>query len=87
MPSNFKPEIINIYLQKRHMKKYESENAFADVYGEYRELLELNTEWLPILKDEWEKIMSTLCQHHLMNPHLIFWRISKLTLPRLLPLI
>jgi len=29
---------------------YESENAFADTYGEHREKLELKPEWLPILK-------------------------------------
>lgn len=31
---------------------YESENAFADVYGHHREKLELKPEWLPILKDD-----------------------------------
>jgi sialic acid synthase len=33
-------------------KSYESENAFSDVYGLHREKLELNKEWLPILKDD-----------------------------------
>jgi len=33
-------------------KPYESENAFSDVYGLHREKLELNKEWLPILKDD-----------------------------------
>lgn len=31
---------------------YESENAFADVYGLHREKLELKPEWLPILKED-----------------------------------
>tara|TARA_B100000123_G_scaffold237671_1_gene189547 strand:- start:398 stop:1435 length:1038 start_codon:yes stop_codon:yes gene_type:complete len=44
-----------LFAKEAYEKKYESENAFADVYGEHRELLELNTEWLPILKDECKK--------------------------------
>lgn len=31
---------------------YESENAFAETYGEHREKLELKPEWLPILKED-----------------------------------
>jgi len=31
---------------------YNSENAFADKYGQHREKLELKPEWLPILKDD-----------------------------------
>ena len=34
---------------------YESENAFAETYGEHREKLELKPEWLPILKADCEK--------------------------------
>ncbi len=34
---------------------YQSENAFADVYGHHREKLELKPEWLPILKDDCAK--------------------------------
>ncbi len=36
-------------------RSYDSENAFADVYGLHREKLELKPEWLPILKEECEK--------------------------------
>jgi len=42
---------------------YNSENAFAEVYGLHREKLELNPEWLPILKKDCEnrnvKFIST----------------------------
>ena len=42
---------------------YDSENAFAETYGAHREKLELNPEWLPILKADCEahgvKFMST----------------------------
>jgi sialic acid synthase len=31
---------------------YDSENAFAETYGAHREKLELNPEWLPILKED-----------------------------------
>lgn len=31
---------------------YNSENAFADIYGQHREKLELKPEWLPILKED-----------------------------------
>jgi N-acetylneuraminate synthase/sialic acid synthase len=31
---------------------YQSENAFADIYGQHREKLELKPEWLPILKED-----------------------------------
>jgi len=31
---------------------YHSENAFADIYGQHREKLELKPEWLPILKED-----------------------------------
>jgi sialic acid synthase len=44
-------------------KEYHSENAFANIYGLHREKLELNPEWLPILKkdcdDHGVKFMST----------------------------
>jgi N-acetylneuraminate synthase/sialic acid synthase len=38
-----------------YTKEYNSENAFAATYGEHREKLELNAEWLPLLKEECEK--------------------------------
>jgi N-acetylneuraminate synthase/sialic acid synthase len=44
-----------LFAKEAYEKKYESENAFAEVYGEHRELLELKPEWLPILKDECRK--------------------------------
>lgn len=34
---------------------YNSENAFADTYGEHREKLELKPEWIPLLRDECHK--------------------------------
>lgn len=34
---------------------YSSENAFANVYGHHREKLELNKEWIPILKSDCDK--------------------------------
>ena len=36
-------------------KPYNSENAFAEKYGEHRELMELDIESLPILKEECKK--------------------------------
>lgn len=44
-----------LFAKEAYEKKYESENAFAEVYGEHRELLELKPEWLPILKEECRK--------------------------------
>jgi len=44
-------------------KPYNSENAFSEIYGLHREALELDPEWLPILKKDCEehgvKFMST----------------------------
>jgi len=44
-----------LFSECAYNKPYNSENAFADVYGLHREKLELKPEWLPILKDECEK--------------------------------
>jgi sialic acid synthase len=35
--------------------KYNSENAYAETYGEHRERLELKPDWLPILKNDCAK--------------------------------
>ncbi|WP_076792510.1 N-acetylneuraminate synthase family protein [Chlorobium sp. KB01] len=43
----FSPEAYNA--------PYHSENAFAPTYGMHREHLEINPEWLPILKEDCEK--------------------------------
>lgn len=52
-----------LFSDSAYKKEYNSENAFADVYGLHREKLELKPEWLPILKEECErydvKFMST----------------------------
>lgn len=52
-----------LFSESAYNKPYNSENAFADVYGVHREKLELKPEWLPILKEECErydvKFMST----------------------------
>jgi sialic acid synthase len=52
-----------LFSESAYNKVYDSENAFADVYGVHREKLELNPEWLPILKEECArynvKFMST----------------------------
>lgn len=44
-----------LFSKEAYEKPYDSENAFADSYGAHRELLELNLEWLPILKDHCKK--------------------------------
>jgi N-acetylneuraminate synthase/sialic acid synthase len=44
-----------LFSEDAYAKEYNSENAFADTYGEHRETLELNVEWLPLLKKECEK--------------------------------
>ena len=53
----------HLFSECAYNKEYNSENAFADIYGVHREKLELNTEWLPILKKDCEdhgvKFMST----------------------------
>ena len=41
-----------LFSESAYNKKYNSENAFAEYYGEHREKLELRPEWLPLLKDE-----------------------------------
>jgi sialic acid synthase len=44
-----------LFSKDAYEKPYDSENAFAESYGAHRELLELNLEWLPILKEECRK--------------------------------
>ena len=44
-----------LFSKEAYEKPYNSENAFAESYGAHRELLELNIEWLPILKEECKK--------------------------------
>jgi sialic acid synthase len=52
-----------LFSENAYKAKYNSENAFADTYGEHRERLELKPEWLPILKkdciEHGVKFMST----------------------------
>ena len=52
-----------LFSECAYNKSYNSENAFADVYGHHREKLELDVSWLPILKKECQengvKFMST----------------------------
>ena len=40
-----------LFSKEAYEKPYNSENAFAETYGAHRELLELNVEWLPKLKE------------------------------------
>ena len=44
-----------LFSEEAFNKRYDSENSFADTYGTHREKLELEPEWLPILKAECEK--------------------------------
>jgi sialic acid synthase len=44
-----------LFSESAYNAPYASENAFASVYGHHREKLELNIEWIPILKDECQK--------------------------------
>ncbi|MBP3128270.1 N-acetylneuraminate synthase family protein [Thalassospira sp. ER-Se-21-Dark] len=52
-----------LFSKEAYESHYDSENAFADVYGHHREKLELDPKWLPILKEDCEqhgvKFMST----------------------------
>ncbi len=52
-----------LFSECAYLKEYNSENAFADTYGEHREKLELKPDWLSILKSDCEtygvKFMST----------------------------
>jgi N-acetylneuraminate synthase/sialic acid synthase len=41
-----------LFSQDTYEAPYASENAFAETYGAHREKLELNPEWLPILKED-----------------------------------
>jgi sialic acid synthase len=41
-----------LFAQDAYEMNYNSENAFADTYGQHREALELRPEWLPILKQD-----------------------------------
>lgn len=41
-----------LFSEDAYNAPYASENAFADTYGEHREKLELDPEWLPILKSD-----------------------------------
>ena len=40
-----------LFSKNAYEKSYDSENAFANSYGEHRECLELNLEWLPKIKE------------------------------------
>jgi sialic acid synthase len=44
-----------LFSQEAYEAPYNSENAFAENYGAHREKLELNPEWLPILKADCDK--------------------------------
>ena len=52
-----------LFSEEAYLAKYESENAFAETYGEHRETLELKPDWLKILKEDCKnygvKFMST----------------------------
>ncbi len=41
-----------LFSKEAYEKPYNSENAFAESYGAHRELLELDLEWLPKIKEE-----------------------------------
>ena len=41
-----------LFSKEAYSKNYHSENSFGSTYGEHRENLELNPEWIPILKNE-----------------------------------
>ena len=41
-----------LFSKEAYEAKYNSDNAFADFYGEHREKLELQKDWLPILKED-----------------------------------
>jgi len=41
-----------LFSEDAYLKEYNSHNAFGDTYGEHREKLELNTDWLPVLKSD-----------------------------------
>ena len=41
-----------LFSKDAYEAKYNSDNAFAEFYGQHREKLELNVEWLPILKED-----------------------------------
>jgi N-acetylneuraminate synthase/sialic acid synthase len=41
-----------LFSDRAYSASYNSENSFADTYGEHREILELKPEWLPILKED-----------------------------------
>ena len=44
-----------LFSSDAYNKVYNSDNAFAEHYGAHREKLELNVEWLPVIKDECRK--------------------------------
>ena len=44
-----------LFSKDAYEKEYNSNNAFAEHYGEHREMLELNIDDLPILRDECHK--------------------------------
>jgi sialic acid synthase len=44
-----------LFSESAYSALYSSENAFAETYGAHREALELNPEWLPVLKSDCEK--------------------------------
>lgn len=44
-----------LFSEDAYSANYESENAFAETYGQHREMLELKPEWMSFLRDECKK--------------------------------
>ncbi|MBN8195909.1 N-acetylneuraminate synthase family protein [Thalassospira povalilytica] len=45
-----------LFSESGYSAPYNSEHSFAKTYGEHRELLELKPEWLPILKEDCDRV-------------------------------
>ncbi len=44
-----------LFAEEAYNKQYDSDNAFEKTYGAHREKLELDIEWLPLIKEECKK--------------------------------
>jgi len=44
-----------LFSEEAYNAPYSTDNAFANIYGFHREILELKLDWLPILKEDCEK--------------------------------
>ena len=72
-----------LFSEESYKKSYNSENSFGDTYGEHREKLELNPDWLPILKQDCEKYNVKFMSTPFDEPSLELLKVNEVDLIKL----